>query len=62
LWAGQVAEGGRAEGGPLPPLPNHEDRTPIQAGGDEDERRTEIEYLWDAAGERAVLIVAGGSG
>jgi DNA primase len=29
---------------------------------DEGERREEIEYLWDAAGEIAVLIVAGGSG
>jgi len=34
----------------------------IQAVGDEDEKRTEIEYLWDAAGEIAVLIVAGSSG
>jgi hypothetical protein len=34
----------------------------IEAIGDEEERRAETEYLWDAAGEIAVLIVAGSSG
>jgi hypothetical protein len=34
----------------------------IQAIGDEEECRAETEYLWDAAGEIAVLIVAGSSG
>ena len=34
----------------------------IEEIGDEDERRAETEYLWDAAEEIAVLIVAGSSG
>jgi hypothetical protein len=33
----------------------------IQAIGDEEECRAETEYLWDAAGEIAILIVAGSS-
>jgi CHC2 zinc finger len=33
----------------------------IRAIGDEEECRAETEYLWDAAGEIAVLIVAGSS-
>jgi hypothetical protein len=33
----------------------------IEAVCDEEERRAETEYLWDAAGEIATLIVAGSS-
>jgi hypothetical protein len=31
----------------------------IKEIADEEERRTETEYLWDTSGEIAVLIVAG---
>jgi DNA primase len=33
----------------------------IEQHSDEEEKREEIEYLWDAAGEIAILIVAGSS-